>query len=73
MIERYSRKEMKAIWSEESKYGIWLEIEKYACEAQYNLGIIPLSSLNTILKKAKFDVERIQEIDNQISAYNQDF
>ena len=57
---------MKAIWSEESKYGIWLEIEKYACEAQYNLGIIPLPSLNTILKKAKFDVARIQEIENTV-------
>nr|WP_313979513.1 hypothetical protein [Iodidimonas nitroreducens] len=42
MITRYSRPEMTALWSAESKFGIWFEIEAHACDAQAALGIIPL-------------------------------
>lgn len=66
MIERYSREEMKSVWSDESKFGIWLEIEKYACEAQSKLGIIPRRSLENILKKSDFNVDKILEIEKVV-------
>ena len=63
MIPRYSRPEMVKIWSDETKYNIWLEIEILACEAQYQLGNIPENSLTNIKNNAKIDIERIQEIE----------
>ena len=56
MIERYSLPEIKKIWSEENKFSIWLRIELFACEANSKLGIVPAKSLQTIKKKAKFNV-----------------
>jgi len=41
MITRYSRPEMVKIWSQESKFKIWYEIEAHACDAMASLGIIP--------------------------------
>ena len=41
MIERYSRPEMKRIWSDENKFARWLEVEIAACEAWAELGVIP--------------------------------
>ena len=41
MIPRYSRPEMTAIWAPETKFQIWLDIERLACEAQEELGVIP--------------------------------
>ena len=41
MIPRYSRPEMAAIWSPETKFRIWFEIEAHACDAQADLGVIP--------------------------------
>ena len=41
MIPRYSRPEMTKIWNTTSRFQIWLDIEKYACEAQEKLGVIP--------------------------------
>ena len=55
MISRYSRPEMSIIWSEESKFQIWLEIEAHACDAQAKLGAIPKSAATTIWKKGAFD------------------
>ncbi len=66
MIPRYSRKEMSAIWSDENKFRIWLEIELLASEAQCRLGIVPAKSLSVIKKKAKFDVKRILEIEEEV-------
>ena len=66
MIERYSLPEIKNIWSEENKFSIWLRIELFACEANSKLGIIPLKSLQTIKSKAKFNVSRINEIENVV-------
>ncbi len=66
MIPRYSRPEMVAIWSPETKFRIWFEIEAYACEALAQLGVIPKEAAKTIWEKgsvAKFDVARIDEIE----------
>ena len=48
MIDRYSRKVMSDIWSDQKKYEIWYEIERFACEAQADLGIIPKEIIHTL-------------------------
>ncbi|MBX4996558.1 adenylosuccinate lyase [Rhizobium lentis] len=66
MIPRYSRPEMVAIWSPETKFRIWFEIEAHACDALTELGVIPKSAARTIWEKggaATFDVARIDEIE----------
>ncbi|MDH6229651.1 adenylosuccinate lyase [Mesorhizobium soli] len=66
MIPRYSRPEMVAIWSPETKFRIWFEIEAYACNALAEIGVIPKEAAKTIWEKggaAKFDVARIDEIE----------
>ena len=65
MIERYSRPEMVKIWSPETKFNIWYEIEAYACEAQAKLGVIPIQSVDAIwqAKNTEFDISRINEIE----------
>ncbi len=63
MIPRYSRPEMAAIWSDESKYRIWFEIEAHACDALAKLKVIPEEAAKTIWKKGTFSVERIDEIE----------
>lgn len=63
MIERYSTKEMKKLWSEKNKYTTWLKIELSALKSQSELGIVPKEIYNKILKTAKFDVKRISEIE----------
>lgn len=66
MIPRYSRPEMVAIWSPETKFRIWFEIEAHACTALATLGVIPKSAADTIWEKgnaATFDVARIDEIE----------
>ena len=66
MIPRYSRPDMVAIWSPETKFRIWFEIEAYACDALADLGVIPKSAAETIWEKggkAEFDVARIDEIE----------
>jgi adenylosuccinate lyase len=59
MIRRYSREPMRQIWTEENKFSIWLRIEILACEARR----IPRKDLAIIKRKAKFEVERINEIE----------
>ena len=66
MIPHYSRKEMTDIWSPESKFRIWFEIEAHACDALADLGVIPKEAAKTIWDKggnATFDVDRIDEIE----------
>ncbi|MGA8713705.1 MAG: adenylosuccinate lyase [Roseiarcus sp.] len=66
MIPRYSRPKMTAVWSPETRFRIWFEIEAYACEAMAELGVIPNEAAKAIWEKggkAKFDVERIDEIE----------
>ncbi|MGP4067014.1 adenylosuccinate lyase [Halobacillus sp. B29] len=63
MIERYTRPEMGAIWTEENRYAAWLEVELLACEAWSELGNIPKDDVKKLREKASFDVERIHEIE----------
>lgn len=63
MIERYTLPEMGELWSTETMYRTWLEVELAACEAMAKDGTVPQKSLKTILKKADFDVKRIEEIE----------
>ena len=65
MLNRYSRKEMRDIWSEESKFGAWLKVELLACEAWSELGEIPKEDVEKLWKNAKFDIDRIYEIEQQ--------
>ena len=63
MIERYSRKEMVKIWSQEDKFNIWFQLEAHACDAQAKLGVIPKKSAEIIWEKGKFDINKIDEIE----------
>ena len=66
MIERYSRKQMARIWEPENRFRKWLDVEIAACEAWAVLGKIPKKSLDTIKKKAGFDIKRIDEIEKTV-------
>lgn len=63
MLERYSRPEMRAIWTEENKFKAWLEVELCACEAWAELGVIPKEDVEALRKSASFDIDRINEIE----------
>ncbi|MFD0672277.1 adenylosuccinate lyase [Cohnella sp. GCM10027633] len=65
MIERYSRPEMRAIWTEENKFQAWLEVELAACEAWAELGHIPHEDTVVLRRDAKFDIDRIYEIEQE--------
>ncbi|KOY81781.1 adenylosuccinate lyase [Lysinibacillus macroides] len=65
MIERYTRPEMGAIWTEQNKYQAWLEVEILACEAWAELGDIPKEDVAKIRENASFDVNRILEIEQE--------
>ncbi len=67
MIPRYSRPDMVAIWSPETKFRIWYEIEAHACDAQAALGVIPKESAAAVwtAKDATFDIARIDEIERE--------
>jgi adenylosuccinate lyase len=69
MITRYSRPDMVAIWSPETKFRIWFEIEAHAADAMAELGTIPKEAAKKIWdkgKSAKFDVERIDAIEAEV-------
>ena len=59
MVPRYSRKEMTQIWSAKNKFNIWLNIEKHACQAQEDLGVIPKGIAELIESKGNFEIKRI--------------
>src|ERR1700729_373927 len=66
MIPRYSRKEMASIWTPETRFRIWFEIEAYAADAMAELGMIPKAAAKKIWAKGKaaqFDIARIDEIE----------
>ncbi len=65
MIPRYSRPEMTEIWSPETKFRIWYEIEAHACDAMADLGVIPRENADAVwkAKNVQFDVARIDEIE----------
>ena len=65
MIPRYSRPDMVKLWSPETRFRIWFEIEAHACDAQAALGVIPKANAEAVwrAKDAEFDVARIDEIE----------
>ena len=65
MIERYSRPQMRAIWTEENKFDAYLKVEILSCEAWSKLGVIPAADVEKIRRDARFDVDRIHEIEEQ--------
>lgn len=65
MIERYSRKVMRQIWTDENKFNAYLKVEILSCRAWSELGIIPKDDVDKIEKNAKFDCARISEIELQ--------
>lgn len=66
MIDRYSRPEMSAIWSEDGKYRRWLAVELAVCDVHSEMGTIPSDAAAEIREKADFDVERIAEIEKDV-------
>lgn len=65
MIERYSRPVMRKIWTEENKFNAYLKVETLACRAWSELGVIPKEDVDLIEANAKFDIQRIYEIEQQ--------
>jgi adenylosuccinate lyase len=66
MIPRYSNPEMEAIWSDESRYQIWLDIERFALEGLVKVGKAPPEALAAYNEKAKFEVSRVLEIEAEV-------
>ncbi|MEK3763772.1 adenylosuccinate lyase [Solibacillus sp. FSL K6-4121] len=65
MIERYTRPEMGAIWTEENKFKAWLEVEILACEAWAEIGVIPKEDVVKLRENASFNMDRIYEIEQE--------
>src|SRR2546426_2142495 len=63
MIPRYTLPEMGALWSEETKFQKWLDVEIAVCEVHAEMGTIPREALEQIKSRAKFSVQRINEIE----------
>ncbi|MEW6208593.1 MAG: adenylosuccinate lyase [Acidobacteriota bacterium] len=63
MIERYTRPEMGAIWTEENRFQKWLDVEIAVCEIHAEMGTIPVEAVDVIRRKAAFSVDRIKEIE----------
>jgi adenylosuccinate lyase len=66
MIERYSRPEMSAVWTEDSKYRRWMEVELTVSDVLAERGIVPAEAVKVIREKADFDVPGIQEIEREV-------
>ncbi len=65
MIERYSREIMRKVWTEQNKFDAYLRVEILASEAWSQLGVVPKEDVAKLWKDAKFDIERIYEIEQQ--------
>lgn len=65
MIERYSRKQMSDIWSQENKFKTWLAVEIAAAEGWAELGVVPREAVEEIKAKANFDIKRIEDIEKE--------
>lgn len=66
MIERYTRPEMGALWTDEHKFRTWLRVELAACEAMARIGQIPRKDWGLIRRRAAFDVKRIRKIEAEV-------
>jgi adenylosuccinate lyase len=65
MIDRYTRPEMAALWSEKAQFDAWLEVELAACAAWAEIGVIPKEDVDVLYRDASFDVDRIHAIEEQ--------
>lgn len=65
MLSRYTRPEMAKIWSDETKYNCWLEVEILAAQAWANLGDIPQEDVDKLRKNASFSIDRLLEIEKE--------
>lgn len=61
MIERYTREEIGAVWSEQAKFDSWLAVELAVCDALFDADVIPAADLVAIKDNAKFTVEAVKE------------
>ena len=66
MIARYSRKEIVKIWEEKNKYQTWLAIEIAAAQAMEKFKLIPKGVASKVKKKAKINIDRINQIENKV-------
>ena len=66
MIDRYSRPEMRALWTEDARYGFWLRVEIAVCEVLAERGVIPAAAVETIRARAGFDAARVAEIEREV-------
>src|SRR6202050_4925035 len=66
MIPRYTRPEMGRIWSDENKFGQWLEVELAASEALAEMGVVPPEAARALRAHAAFDPARILEIEKEV-------
>jgi len=67
MIERYMRPQMAAVWDEEAKLGVWLEVELLACEALAQRGDVPADVPPKLRACAKINVQRLREIEREVA------
>src|SRR5262244_3274478 len=67
MIQRYSRAEMREIWSEQRKLEIWLQIELLASEALAAQGLVPKKDLAQMKARAAFSIERCKELERTLN------
>ncbi|WP_291321595.1 adenylosuccinate lyase [Desulfonatronospira sp.] len=65
MIERYTKKEMGELWTQENRFRAWLEVELAICEAWHELGAIPAGDMENIRSRADFELHRILEIEER--------
>ena len=65
MIERYSRPEMRAVWTEQNKFDAYLKVELLSAEAWRELGVVPPEDIEKLYAKATFSIPRIKEIEEQ--------
>ena len=65
MIERYSRKVMRDVWTEQNKFNAYLKVEILASEAWSELGVVPKEDVQKLWDKASFSIDRIKEIEEQ--------
>ncbi len=66
MIPRYARPEMTNLWTDQSRFEIWLEVETLALEAMAKEGLVPESDVAEVRRKGAFDKDRVLEIENEV-------
>ncbi|MCB0360165.1 MAG: adenylosuccinate lyase, partial [Bdellovibrionales bacterium] len=66
MIPRYSRPEMAALWSDDARFAVWLEVETLALEAMAREGIVPKRAAESVRARGKFDAKRVLEIEDTV-------